>query len=74
MTFVSGEVGLLDLARMTIAEHFEEHVGQAGSRVEVELAHAANRVNYNQVGGTRYVGPILALSGLADDSTSWPGL
>lgn len=34
---------------MTIAEHFEKRVGRAGSRVEVELAHAANRVNYNQV-------------------------
>jgi len=34
---------------MTIAEHFEERVGRAGSLVETELAHAANRVNYNQV-------------------------
>lgn len=49
VTCFSGEVGLLDLARMTIAEHFEERVGRLGSRVEVELAHAANRVNYNQV-------------------------
>lgn len=49
VTCFSDEVGLLDLARMTIAEHFEERVGRAGSRVEIELAHAANRVNYNQV-------------------------
>lgn len=48
----AGEVGLLDLARMTIAEYFEERVGRAGSLVEVELAHAANRVNYNQVGAS----------------------
>lgn len=34
---------------MTIAEHFEERVGSADSLVENELAHAANRVNYNQV-------------------------
>ena len=46
----SGEVGLLDLSRMTIADHFEDRVGRRGSLVESELAHAANRVNYNQVG------------------------
>ena len=48
----AGEVGLLGLARMTIAEYSEQRVGRAGSLVEVELAHAANRVNYNQVGAS----------------------
>lgn len=45
----SGEVGLLNLSRMTIADHFQDRVGRRGSLVESELAHAANRVNYNQV-------------------------
>eukprot|EP00903_Cladosiphon_okamuranus_P011915 g11191.t1 len=55
------EVGLLDLSRMTIAEHFEERVGRAGSRAEVELAHAANRVNYNQGNGLNALAGVVSL-------------
>lgn len=44
-----GEVDLLHLTRRTIEDYMESRVGWAGSRVERELAHAANRVNYNQV-------------------------
>ncbi|CAM9195491.1 unnamed protein product, partial [Hapterophycus canaliculatus] len=55
------EVGLLDLARVTIAEHFEERVGRAGSLVETELAHAANRVNYNQGNGLNALAGVVSL-------------
>ncbi|CBJ27907.1 conserved unknown protein [Ectocarpus siliculosus] len=55
------EVGLLGLARMTIAEYFEQRVGRAGSLVEVELAHAANRVNYNQGNGLNALAGVVSL-------------
>lgn len=34
---------------MTIAEYLQKRLGRMRSPVEVELTHAANRVNYNQV-------------------------
>ncbi|CAM9189606.1 unnamed protein product [Ascophyllum nodosum] len=43
-----GEVGLLDLTRISTEDYFQERVGQPDPLVEDELAHAANRVNYNQ--------------------------
>ncbi|CAM9895784.1 unnamed protein product [Scytosiphon promiscuus] len=55
------EVGLLDLTRVTIAEYFEDRVGRAGSLVEVELAHAANRVNYNQGNGLNALAGVVSL-------------
>ena len=42
-------MGLLDLTRISTEDYFQERVGQPDPLVEDELAHAANRVNYNQV-------------------------
>ncbi|CAM9810990.1 unnamed protein product, partial [Laminaria digitata] len=55
------EVGLLDLSRMTIADHFQDRVGRRGSLVESELAHAVNRVNYNQDNGLNALAGVVSL-------------
>lgn len=52
-----GEVGLLDLTKMTIAGYLQKRLGRMGSPVEIELTHAANRVNYNQVQKFRRICP-----------------